>query len=84
TRSLGWLSSLRMWLRLYKLFARIAFGSNWSHLIQADHPTAFRWGGIEPLDAPLFSANSGSTRSPNQDSCVRQRNPSAIKKLFDN
>src|SRR5215213_4797354 len=56
--------------------AQIALGADGPHLVQADHYAALRRGGVKPLDAPLFSANSGSTRSPNQVSWRRQRKPS--------
>jgi hypothetical protein len=54
----------------------ITLGAHRSHLIQTDHTTARRWLGIERFDRPLFSAKAGSTRSPNQVSCLRQRRPS--------
>jgi hypothetical protein len=60
-------------------FPLIALGRDWSHLIQADHEAARRGRGVERLDPPLFSAKAGSTRSPNQVSCFRQRKPSVIR-----
>src|SRR5262249_3458791 len=56
----------------------LTFGCHRPHLIQADYDTARRWRAVEPFNRPLFSANSGSTRSPNQVSWLRQRKPSAI------
>ena len=56
--------------------ARVALGADGAHLVQADNYAAIGRCGVERLDAPLFSANSGSTRSPNQVSCRRQRRPS--------
>src|SRR5712692_6226961 len=50
-----------------------------SHLVEADDDTLRRWLAVELNDGPLFWANSGSTRSPNQVSWVRQRMPSAIR-----
>src|SRR5262249_25731201 len=47
-----------------------------AHLVQADHDATCWWLGVEALNRPLLAANSGSTRWPNQVSCVRQRNPS--------
>jgi hypothetical protein len=41
------------------------------------HNTMRRWRGMERRDDPLFSAKAGSTRSPNQVSWFRNRNPSA-------
>src|SRR5262245_20744886 len=61
----------------YQLLARKALGRFRAHLIQADHDTTLRWMRVEFFNTPLFLANSGSTRSPNQVSCVRQRSPSA-------
>src|SRR5215211_4831119 len=66
----GW----RLWPN--QVAARIALGADGAHLVQADGYAALGWCGVECLDAPLFSANSGSTRSPNQVSCRRQRRPS--------
>src|SRR5215213_6025977 len=66
----GW----RLWPN--QVPARIALGAHGTRLVQADHYAALGRGGAERLDAPLFSANSGSTRSPNQVSCRRQRRPS--------
>src|ERR671925_541007 len=62
----------------YQLLSRITLGSDWPHLIQANYRTMLRGVGVERFNEPLFFANSGSTRSPNQVSCVRQRSPSAI------
>ena len=45
--------------------------------LKVDDYAAFGRGGVERLDAPLFSAKAGSTFSPNQVSCWRQRRPSA-------
>ena len=49
------------------------------HFIQADYDVALGRVGVEGFDAPAFSAKSGSTRSPNHVSCIRQRNPSATQ-----
>src|SRR5215470_2680728 len=64
----------------HQCLARKALGRFRTHLIQADHDTTRRWARVECFNAPLFLANSGSTRSPNQVSCVRQRRPSAISR----
>src|SRR5918998_2031757 len=56
--------------------ARVALGAHWPHLVQAEDYAARRRCGVERFDPPLFSANSGSTRSPNQVSRLRQRRPS--------
>jgi hypothetical protein len=53
-----------------------ALGRFGAHRIQA-HPYAPRWRRrVELLDRPLFGAKSGSTRSPNHVSALRQRKPS--------
>jgi hypothetical protein len=49
-----------------------------THLVEADDDAAGGSGGVEVLDGPLFAANAGSTRSPNQVSSLRQRSPSAM------
>jgi len=53
--------------------AGMGLGALRPHLVQADDDAAFRRRGVERLDPPLFSANAGSTRSPNQVSCRRRR-----------
>src|SRR5262249_37457342 len=58
--------------------SEVAFRRHWPHLIQTNHRAVFRRGSVERFNEPLFLANSGSTRSPNQVSCVCQRKPSAI------
>src|SRR5512141_738988 len=50
------------------------------HFVQADRHAVRRRLRVELRDAPLFSANSGSTRSPNQVSCLRQRKPSRSRR----
>jgi hypothetical protein len=49
-----------------ELLAREALGRLRTHLVEADDDRALRRARVEPLDDPLFSAKSGSTRSPNQ------------------
>lgn len=49
------------------------------HCVEADYDAAVGRLGVERFDAPFFSAKSGSTRSPNHVSCVRQRRPSATR-----
>ncbi len=57
----------------------IALGRHWPHLIDIQDDTR-RWrGSSERFDTPLFCANAGSRRSPNQVSCLRQRKPSSCK-----
>src|SRR5215471_17387814 len=67
-------------LRAYQVLPRITLRRHRPHLIETDHRTLCRRRGIERVNAPLFWANSGSTRSPNHVSCVRQRRPSAINR----
>ena len=69
--ALGWSR-----LCLHQGMTCIALGAHRSHLVKTDHTTARRWCGVERFDDPLFSANAGSTRSPNQVSCLCQRKPS--------
>src|SRR4051812_22577253 len=57
--------------------AGVGPGDERPHLVEVDDDGALGRGGVEPIDGPLFSANAGSTRSPNQPSCCRQRRPSA-------
>ena len=54
----------------------VTFSAHRSHFVEADHTTARRRCGVERLNPPLFSAKAGSTRSPNQVSCLCQRKPS--------
>src|SRR5690242_12722596 len=56
--------------------ARPTLGRLWPHLIQTHDNTPLRRLYIERFSRPLFAAKSGSTRSPNQVSCLRQRKPS--------
>ena len=49
-----------------ELLAGEALGRLRTHLVEADDDGALRRRRVEPLDGPLFSAKSGSTRSPNQ------------------
>src|SRR5919205_888478 len=63
--------------RGHQLLPRITLRRHRSHLIETDYRTLCRWVGVERFNAPLFWANSGSTRSPNHVSWVRQRRPSA-------
>ena len=59
-----------------ELVAREALRRFRPHLVEADDD-ASRWSSrVEVFDGPLFAAKSGSTRSPNQVSCLRQRKPS--------
>ncbi len=74
--SFSWL--LAVWM-MNQLMSRIAFCRIRSHFIQANCHTSSDWLRVQLGDKPLFSANSGSTLSPNQVSCLRQRNPSASK-----
>src|SRR5205807_1818481 len=48
------------------LLAGVALGRLRTHLVEADDDRALRRLRVEPLDDPLFSAKSASTRSPNQ------------------
>ena len=50
----------------HQLLPGEALGRFRAHVIRADHNTPYRGVRIECLNAPLFLANSGSTRSPNQ------------------
>src|SRR3954451_21003437 len=65
--------------RLNELPARMALGLLRSHLVQADDYAACWRRRVELFDRPLFSAQSGSTRAPNQVSSWRQRRPSRMK-----
>src|SRR5579863_4356311 len=58
-------------------FPWMALGRFWPHFIETDHNASLGRLGVEGRDGPLFSAKSGSTRSPNQHSSLRQRRPSA-------
>src|SRR3712207_8413265 len=74
----------RMGLRLERLAARIALGAHRSHFVQADDKAPV-WGGrVERLDLPLFSANAGSTRAPNQVSCLRDRKSTRLNSSHAN
>src|SRR5215470_1044552 len=68
----------RSGFRAAQWLSRRTLGGDRPHLIQATYRTLRRWVGVERVHAPLFFANAGSTRSPNQVSWVRQRRPSAI------
>ena len=61
---------------LHQGTTRITLRTDRAHFVQADHTAARRRRGVEGFDLPLFSAKAGSTRSPNQVSCFRQRKPS--------
>ncbi len=61
------------------LLARIAFGRDRTHLIDIQDDAVLGLLLPQPFDGPLFSANSGSSRWPNQVSCLRQRKPSSCK-----
>src|SRR5829696_6312170 len=61
---------------LHQGTTRITLRTDRAHFVQADHTAARRRRGVESFDLPLFSAKAGSTRSPNQVSCFRQRKPS--------
>ena len=67
-----------LWLDARQRLSQIALGRDRTHFVHTDHRAVFRRAGVERFNEPLFLANSGSTRSPNQVSCVRQRRPSAI------
>jgi hypothetical protein len=56
-----------------------ALGRLRPHLVEADDDRALGGSRVEFGDDPLFSANSGSTRSPNQVSCFLQRRPSSAR-----
>lgn len=77
--TLGWLAYLGIWLSMDHLLPQKAFRRLRSHLIQIHDDAAPWWLGVERSDEPLFFANSGSTRSPNQCSSLRHRSPSACK-----
>src|SRR5215831_7522929 len=62
-----------------RLLAGITLRGDWSHLIHVQDDAVERWGGPQRFYCPLLRANSGSRRSPNQVSCLRQRNPSSRK-----
>src|SRR5260221_10280660 len=78
-RPAGWAARLLAGGRQEHPLARPALGRFRTHLVETDDDAAGRGGGVELLDLPLFSANSGSTRSPNHVSCWRHRKPSASK-----
>jgi len=61
------------------LLAWVAFGSDWSHLINVEDDAVGGSFLSQGFEGPLFCTNSGSSRSPNQVSCLRHRNPSACK-----
>src|SRR5690606_2816725 len=61
------------------LRSRIASRTFGSHFVQSHHPTSLPRLQIHGLFHPLFRASTGSTRSPNQVSCVRHRTPSFRK-----
>src|SRR5215475_7644726 len=62
---------------LDQVLTRMALGRLRPHFIQVHDDAVRRRGGVQLLNYPLFLAKSGSTRSPNHVSCVRQRKPSA-------
>src|SRR5690242_19001380 len=43
-----------------------------THFVETDDDAARGWAGVKSLYCRLFAAKSGSTRSPNQFSCLRQ------------
>lgn len=59
--------------------ARKALGAVWSRLVEADNGAALGRVGLVCTDRPPTWANSGSTRSPNHVSCLRQRSPSPLR-----
>ena len=69
--------------RLHQGLAGEGLGALRPHLIKADDYAACRRRGVERRDPPLFSANSGSTRSPNHVSCRRQRKAFSEQDLVD-
>src|SRR5215510_5255516 len=75
--ALPWTPESQGRCRGHQLLPCITLRRHWSHLIETDYRTLFRWLGVERFNGPLFLANSGSTRSPNHVSWVRQRSPSA-------
>ena len=50
-----------------------------TQLVATDDGAGGGGAGVEALDRPRFAATSGSTRSPHQFSCWRQRSPSLRK-----
>ena len=60
-----------------RLLTGVALGRDRTHLIDIEDNAV--GGRLLPqgLDGPLFCTNSGSSRLPNQVSCLRQRNPSS-------
>ena len=64
------------WSRPHQIAARVAPGAERAHLVQADDHAARGRRGAGRLDPPLLSADSGSTRSPDQVSRLRRRRPS--------
>src|SRR5215510_9316263 len=78
--TLGWPHcAIGLGLGPHRPLTQSALGALWPHLIQADHDATLGRRGVERFNTLLFFAKSGSTRSPNQVSCWRQRSPSAIK-----
>src|SRR3954454_10845307 len=67
-------AACRRRVRSNQIPARITLGAERAHLVSANNETALGRRGVERLNPPR--ANSGSTRSPNQVSCRRQRKPS--------
>lgn len=59
-----------------KFVAREALGRFRTHLIQTHDDAILRWAKVQRFYRPLLAANSGSTRSPNRVSALRQRRPS--------
>jgi hypothetical protein len=63
--------------RLDQALPGIALAGLRPHFVEADDYAAVRWRGVEVFEGPLFSANAGSTRAPNQVSSCRPLSPSA-------
>src|SRR5258708_11321455 len=62
-----------------EVVAREALRRFRTHLVETDDATACGSSRVESFDGPLFSAQLGSTRSPNQISSFRHRRPSATR-----
>src|SRR5215472_9352735 len=66
-------------LRMHQLLPQKSFRRLRPHFIQVHDGTPLGRGCVERGDRPLCLAKSGSSRSPNQCSSLRQRSPSASK-----
>src|SRR5690242_17086981 len=62
-----------------RLLTGIALGGDRPHLIDVQDDTVGWRFPSQAFERPLFCANSGSSRSPNQVSCLRQRKPSSCR-----